>query len=507
MTESSLFKKVLVANRGEISIRVIRACKEMGIATVAVYSEADRSALHVRAADEAYCIGSPPSRQSYLSIDRIIDVAKTTGCEAIHPGCGFLSERADFAERCANEQITFIGPNPDAIRVMADKISSRLVAVEAAVPVVPGMLEKLRNEDHAREWAEKIGYPLMIKAAAGSGGKGMRKVDRSENLLASFRAAKSEARNSFANDTLYMERYVENPRRVEIQVLADKHGNIIHCAERECSIQRRHQKIIEEAPSTVMNDELRGRMGEAALYIARAIHYDSAGSVEFIVSGKTGDFFFSKMHTRLQLEHPVTEAILGIDLCREMIRIAAGQPLTYRQDEIRIHGHAIECRIYAEDPDNNFLPSFGKITELRLPGGPGVRDDSAIYPGLDVPVYYEPMLSKLVVWGSTREECIARTTRALSEYIVNGIRTTIPFHERVMQNEHFLAGDYDSSFIDTKSEEHDAERGKAYTDAALIAALIKVFRRDRERASQNLKAPVNGPGGLVSAWKMSGRVT
>jgi acetyl-CoA carboxylase biotin carboxylase subunit len=355
MDDRKLFKKILVANRGEIAIRVIRACKELGIPTVAVYSEADRAALHARMADEAYCIGAPPSGQSYASADRILEAAKKANCDAIHPGYGFLSEHADFVERCTKERITFIGPNPNAIRVTTNKISSRLAADKVGVPVVPGMMEELRNEAHAAEWAGKIGCPLMLKATAGSGGNGMRKVDRPDNLQASYRAAKSEARNCFGDGTLYLERYVDTPRHVEMQVLADKHGNIVHCMEREGSIQRRYQSVIEEAPSSFMDDELRGKMSEAAIRIARAIKLDSAGTVEFLVSGKTGEFFFLGMHAGLSVGHAVTESITGIDLCKEMIAIAAGRPLTLRQEEISIHGHAIECRIHAEDPDNNFL--------------------------------------------------------------------------------------------------------------------------------------------------------
>jgi len=504
MDDRKLFTKILVANRGEIAIRVIRACKELGIPTVAVYSEADRAALHVRMADEAYCIGAPPSRQSYGSADRILEVAKKAGCDAIHPGYGFLSEQADFAERCAEERITIIGSNPSAIRVASNKISSRRAADKVGVPVVPGMMESLRNESHATEWAEKIGYPLMFKAATGTGGNAIHKVHRPECLHASFRAAKTEARNCFGDGTLYLERYVENPRHVEIQVLADKHGSVVHCMEREYSIQRRYQTLIAEAPSSFLDDELRGKMSEAAIRIARAINLDSAGTVEFIVSGRTGEFFFLEMHTGLPVEHAVTEAITGIDLCKEMITIAAGHPLTFRQEEIGMHGHAIECRISAEDPDNNFLPSPGKIVELRLPGGLGVRNESCMYPGLEIPVFYDPLLSKLVVWDTTRERCIARTRRALAEYVVKGIQTTIPFLEQVIQSKHFIAGDFDATFVNT--ERADVEEQKPYADVALIAAVLKAFRRD-EHASRESEEGSNGLGEVVSAWKMSGRVT
>jgi acetyl-CoA carboxylase biotin carboxylase subunit len=507
MAECKLFKKILIANRGEIAVRVIRACKELGIPTVAVYSAADRAALQVRKADEAYCIGPPPSPRSYLLVDKILEVAKQAGCDAICPGYGFLSERADFAERCAQEQIAFIGPNPHALRVVADKISSRLKAVEAGVPVVPGMLEKLRDESHAKESAEKIGCPLMLKAVAGAGGRGMRKVGQPESLRNAFRAARSEARNCFGDGALYMECYIESPRHVEMQVLGDKHGAIIHCMERECSVQRRYQEVIEESPSTILDDDLRSRMGEAAVRIARAVHCDSAGTVEFLVSGKTREFFFLGMHTGLQTEHTVTEAILGIDICKEMIRIAAGQPISYRQDQIKIRGHAIECRIYAEDSEQDFVPSFGKIVELRVPGGAGVREESGIYQGLDVPIYYDPLLSKLVVWGSTREECIARSRQTLAEYVVKGIKTTIPFHERVLRNRCFITGEYDAALVDTMLSKPKAEREKPCADVALLAAVIKAFRRDREHASRQPGERGRVPGEPVSAWKLSGRIT
>jgi acetyl-CoA carboxylase biotin carboxylase subunit len=351
-----MFKKVLIANRGEIAVRVIRACRELGIGAVAVYSQADRRALHVRLADEAYYLGATVA-ESYLSATRLIEAARQSNADAIHPGYGFLSENADFAEMCARNGIGFIGPNPKAIRIMGNKTTSRAAVAAMNVPLVPGMQENLVDESHCRQWAERIGFPLMLKAAAGGGGKGMRKVDRPQDLAGAYRAARSEASRAFGDDAMYMERYVEKPRHVEIQVLGDMHGNLIHLGERECSIQRRHQKIIEEAPSPIVDAEMRQRMGEAAISAARAVGYDSAGTVEFIVSGQTREFFFLEMNTRLQVEHPVTEMITGIDLCQEMIRIAAGEHLSIRQEEVRIHGHAIECRISAEDQDNQFLPA------------------------------------------------------------------------------------------------------------------------------------------------------
>jgi len=501
-----MFKKILIANRGEITIRVIRACKELGVPTVAIFSEADRAALHVRAADEAYCVGPAPSRDSYLNQARILEVAKLTGADAIHPGYGFLSENAEFAEACAANGITFIGPNLKAIRVMGNKTTSRVAVYEMGVPLVPGMRENLKDEAHALEWAEKIGFPIMLKAAAGGGGKGMRQVTRMEDVAAAFRGARNEAIHAFGDDKVYMERYIETPRHIEIQVLGDKHGNIIYCPERECSIQRRHQKVIEEAPSVLVDDEMRRAMGEAAVKAARAVDYDSAGTVEFIVSGKSREFFFLEMNTRLQVEHPITELITGIDLCKEMIRSAAGYVLPFKQEDVKLHGHALECRIYAEDPDNKFLPTPGKIVALRVPGGPWVRDESGMYEGLDVPIHYDPMLSKLVVWGSTRERAITRMTRALGEYAVRGIKTTIPFHLRIMKNAKFIAGEVDTNFIDREFQPADAMREKPYEDIALVAAAIKAFKRDKSRALGAMGGGTSSSGEDTSHWKASGRV-
>jgi acetyl-CoA carboxylase biotin carboxylase subunit len=499
-----MFKKILIANRGEITIRIIRSCKEMGVPTVAVYSEADRAALHVRAADEAYCIGPAPSRESYLNQDRILEVAKACGADAIHPGYGFLSENVAFAERCAAAGITFIGPNVKAIRTMGNKTTSRVAVFEMGVPLVPGMRENLQSEAHAVEWAGKIGFPIMMKAASGGGGKGMRMVTRMEDIPGAYRGAKAEAAHAFGDDAVYMERYIENPRHIEIQLLGDQHGNIIYCPERECSIQRRHQKVIEEAPSTLVDPAMRKAMGEAAVKAARAVAYDSAGTVEFIVSGKTKEFFFLEMNTRLQVEHPITEMITGIDLCKEMIRSAAGYELPFKQEDVKLHGHALECRIYAEDPDNRFLPTPGKIIGLRVPGGPWVRDESGMYEGLDVPIHYDPMLSKLVVWGSTRERCINRMLRALSEYAVKGIKTTISFHARILKNPRFLAGDVDTNFIDREFQPQDEHRVKPFEDIALVAAAIKAYLRDKDRA---LTMMGGGPcGEETSRWKSSGRV-
>ncbi|MCE1229585.1 MAG: acetyl-CoA carboxylase biotin carboxylase subunit [Firmicutes bacterium] len=499
-----MFKKILIANRGEIAIRVHRACVELGIPTVAIYSEADRTALHVRVCDEAYCVGPAPSRESYLNMDRILEVARITGADAVHPGYGFLSENAEFAERCAAQGITFIGPNTKAIRVMGNKTTSRVAAAEMGVPLVPGMKENLRDEAHAMEWAQKIGLPLMMKAAAGGGGKGMRMVTRMEDVPGAFRAARAEALASFNDEAVYLERYIESPRHVEIQVLGDKHGNIVYFPERECSIQRRHQKVIEEAPSTLVDPEMRKAMGEAAIKAARSVDYDSAGTVEFIVSGKTKEFFFLEMNTRLQVEHPITEMVTGVDLCKEMIKVAYGDPLPFTQEDIHLDGHAIECRIYAEDPDNNFLPTPGKIIGLRVPGGPWVRDESGMYEGLDVPIHYDPMLSKLVVWGSTRERAITRMLRALGEYAVKGIKTTIPFHARVIGSESFAEGDFDTHYIDNHFRPADAARPMPHEDIAQIAAAIQVYRQDKHKAQHMLGGHPDRPE--TSPWKQSGRV-
>jgi acetyl-CoA carboxylase biotin carboxylase subunit len=504
MRETAMFSKILIANRGEIAIRLIRACKELGVPTVAVYSEADRAALHVRAADQAFCVGPAPSRDSYLNGDRILEVALACGADAIHPGYGFLSERAAFAEDCARAGVTFIGPNPRAIQVMGNKTTSRVAVHAMGVPLVPGMRENLASEEQAVAWAKELGFPLMMKAASGGGGKGLRMIARMEDLPAAYRAAKSESLHAFGDDAVYLERYIEHPRHIEIQLLGDRHGRLIYFPERECSIQRRHQKVIEEAPSTLLDPELRRRMGEAAVQAARAVDYDSAGTVEFIVSGKTREFFFLEMNTRLQVEHPVTEMITGIDLCKEMIRSAAGCPLAFRQEDVPLHGHAMECRIYAEDPDNKFLPTPGKILGLRVPGGPWVRDESGMYEGLDVPIHYDPMLSKLVVWGSTRERCITRMSRALSEYSVKGIKTTIPFHARVMKNEKFIKGDIDTNFIDNQFQPQDAARIKPNEDIALVAAAIKAHLRDKDRTQRMLGGECECAES--SPWKSSGRV-
>src|SRR5215213_3562614 len=433
-----MFKKILIANRGEIACRVIRACREMKIRTVAVYSEADKNALHVRMADEAYHIGAPPSAESYLRWEKIIEVAKKSSSEAIHPGYGFLSENAEFVRQVTNEGITFIGPSPEAMEAMGGKISSRIIAIEAGVPVVPGTTEPLKSFEEAREIAQKFGFPVMLKASAGGGGKGMRLVESEDDLKNALEAAQSEAMASFGDDAVYIEKAIMRPRHIEIQVFSDKHGNHVHLGERECSIQRRHQKVIEEAPSPINSAELRAEMGEAAVKVARAVEYVGAGTVEFLVSDLDKSFYYLEMNTRLQVEHPVTELVTGIDLVKEQIRVAWGEELSFTQADVKMNGHAIECRVYAEDPENNFLPSPGKITRLKLPQGGGVRDDGGIYEGSEISIYYDPMISKFAVYGRNREEALGRLRRALREYEVGGIKTTLPFFREVVEDEEFI---------------------------------------------------------------------
>jgi len=441
-----MFHKILIANRGEIAIRVIRACKELGIKTVAVYSTADAESLHVKLADESVCIGPPPSSQSYLNINAIISAAELTDAEAIHPGYGFLSENAKFAEICEQCGITFIGPSAESMRIMGDKISARQAVIEHGVPILPGTKENVKSVDEAVKIAKQIGFPVIIKATAGGGGRGMKIVHSQATLANAYATAKAEAQAGFGNPDVYIEKYCEQPRHVEIQVLADKHGNCIHLGERDCSIQRRHQKIIEEAPCPVLKPETRAAMGEAAVKAAKAVNYSSVGTVEFLLD-KNGDFYFMEMNTRIQVEHPVTEMITGVDLIREQIRSAAGLPLRYKQKDIKITGHAIECRINAEDPFK-FTPCPGKITAYHQPGGLGVRVDSFVYDQYTVVPHYDSMIGKLIVHAETREDAIRRMARALDEYIIEGIKTTVFFHKRIMTNKDFIEGNVDTSFLD-----------------------------------------------------------
>ena len=441
-----MFNKVLIANRGEIALRIIRACKELGIRTVAVYSTADADSLHVKLADESVCIGPPPSIQSYLNINAIISAAELTDAEAIHPGYGFLSENAAFAEICENCGITFIGPTAESMRIMGDKISARQAVIKVGVPILPGTKEGVNDVAEAVRIAKEIGFPVIIKATAGGGGRGMKIVHSPAALPNAFATARAEAQAGFGNPEVYIEKYCENPRHIEIQIMADKHGNVIHLGERDCSIQRRHQKIIEEAPSTVSTPELRAAMGEAAVRAAKAVGYNSVGTMEFLVD-RENNFYFMEMNTRVQVEHPVTEMVTGVDVVREQIRSAYGLPLRYTQDDIRINGHAIECRINAEDP-LKFTPSPGKITSYHTPGGLGVRVDSFVYDQYSVVPHYDSLIAKLIVHAETREDAIKRMARALDEYIIEGIKTTIFFHKRIMANKDFIEGNIDTRFIE-----------------------------------------------------------
>lgn len=443
-----MFKKVLIANRGEIAVRVIRACKEMGILTVAVYSEADCDALHVQLADEAYCIGPKASAESYLNIANIMSVALCTDADAIHPGYGFLAENANFAEICSDYNISFIGPEAEAINKMGDKAVSRDTMKKVGVPTVPGTDGLIEDLEEAVCLAIDIGFPVIVKATAGGGGKGMRVAEDEESLRKAIRQAQKEAETSFGNAGVYLEKYIEEPRHVEIQIIGDMLGNVIHLGERDCSIQRRHQKLVEEAPSPALEEDTRKQMGSAAIAAAKAVNYHGAGTVEFLLD-KNGHFYFMEMNTRIQVEHPVTEMITGIDLIKEQISVAAGYPLTYRQDDIKINGWAIECRINAENPAKNFMPSPGRVEMYLPPGGYGVRVDSALYPGCEISPYYDSMAAKLIVWGKNREEAIARMKRALDEFIISGIKTTIPFHQKLFEHESFVKGEFNTKFIET----------------------------------------------------------
>ncbi len=439
-------RKILIANRGEIAIRIIWTCKEMGIKTVAVHSEADREALHVRYADEALCIGGPPSAESYLNIPSIISAAEITNVDAIHPGYGFLAESATFAKVCEDCNIKFIGPNPDVIAMMGDKVEARRAMKAAGVPILPGSPDPIESDQEAKKLALEIGFPVIIKAAAGGGGRGMRIVRTEEELATNLELAQTEALNAFKNGAVYIERYIERPRHIEIQILADEHGNVIHLGERECTIQRRHQKLLEEAPSPVISAELRNKMGAVAVKACQEIGYSSAGTFEFLLD-EDGSFYFMEMNTRIQVEHPVTEMVTLADIVRNQIRIATGENIGYTQDEVQIVGHSIECRINAEDPVK-FTPSPGKITAFNIPGGPGVRVDTAVYPGYVVPPYYDSMIAKLIVHARTRELAIARMQRALDMLVVEGIKTTIPLHQKIMADEKFQKGEFSTKFME-----------------------------------------------------------
>jgi pyruvate carboxylase subunit A len=473
-----MFDKVLVANRGEIAVRIMRACRELDIATVAVYSEADKNSFFRRYADEAYCIGPPPASESYLNIEKIIDVARKTKADAIHPGYGFLAENPDFARACESEGIQFIGPRSSSIAQMGSKITARKIMKRANVPVIPGT-GKIENVDDAIEAAASIGYPVMIKASAGGGGIGMKIVKKEDDLARAIESTQSIAGSAFGDSAVFIEKYLEKPRHIEFQILADKKGNIIHVCERECSIQRRHQKIIEEAPSPVMTEELREKMGLAAIRAASAINYVNAGTVEFMYS--RGKFYFLEMNTRLQVEHPITEMITGIDLVKEQLKISMGEELSYSQEDIKINGHAIECRINAEDPLNDFAPAPGRIRRYRSPGGPGVRVDSGIHMGYTIPPYYDSMISKLVVWDRTRSEAISRMKRALYGYIITGVKTNIPFHKVVMNNDAFQKGELSTHFIQDNNILEEMKKLIEQEEKHLVG-LAKIFQDDTKVA-------------------------
>ena len=497
-----MFSKILIANRGEIACRVIRACRDLKIKTVAVYSEADRDALHVRMADEAYFIGESPSNKSYLDWKKIIEVAKNAGAEAIHPGYGFLSENSEFVREVSKAGITFIGPSPEAMEAMGGKISARKIAIKAGVPVVPGTTEPLKSADDALNTALKFGFPVMLKASAGGGGKGMRLVENESDLKNAFEAAQSESLASFGDSAIYVEKAIVRPRHIEIQIFSDSHGNSVHLGERECSIQRRHQKVVEECPSPINDPALRQKMGECAIKVAKAVDYVGAGTVEFLVSDLDKSFYFLEMNTRLQVEHPVTELATGIDLVREQIFVADGAELSFLQRDISWNGHAIECRVYAEDPENNFLPSPGKITRLRIPQGNGVRDDGGVYEGAEVSIYYDPMISKLVVYGRNRQEAIDRLRRALNEYEVGGIKTTLPFFRQIVEDQEFIAGQLDTGFIERFSErKKEEEISDAEKDLALISAAL--FFSDNQKS---ISAEIGHNANKPSNWTRSGRM-
>lgn len=495
-----MFRKVLIANRGEIAVRIMRSCREMGIATVAVFSDVDRKSLHVRYGDEAYAIGPAPSTESYLRIDRILDAARKSGAEAIHPGYGFLAENPDFARACADVGVVFIGPPVAAMELMGSKTASRRAVLEAGLPVVPGTDRNLESFEEVERRAREIGYPVMLKAAAGGGGKGLRLVNTPEELASAYRDARSEAQNAFGDPSVYLEKYLDRPRHIEIQILGDQYGNLIHLGERECSMQRRHQKVIEECPSPLVDDALRARMGETAVQIGRLAGYFNAGTVEFLVD-RDRNFYFLEMNTRLQVEHPITETVVGLDLVKEQLRIAAGEPLRRSQEDVQMRGVAIECRIYAEDPENNFFPSPGRIERLQPPRGPWIRSDSGVYEGWNVPLEYDPLLAKLIAWGADREEAVARMRRALREYEILGIKTNIAFFRRVFEHPDYLDGNFDTEWIDRalagglmRGEEPDAEVERVAAIAALLAS------RHRVRAALS---PTNSSGAI--SWKSAGR--
>lgn len=490
-------KKILVANRGEIAQRVMRTAKDMGIATVAVYSEADRNAPHVRYADEAVCLGPPPSNQSYLDMDKIIDVCVKLNVDGIHPGYGFLSENASFARKVTDAGITLIGPSPEAMEVMGDKLSAKAAVKGYDIPMVPGTDEAITDIDAAKKIAEEIGFPILIKASAGGGGKGMRIVERSEEFVEQMQLAVSEATSAFGNGAVFIEKYVAGPRHIEIQIMADTHGNVVYFHERECSVQRRHQKVVEEAPSAILTPEMRKRMGEAACDVARACNYVGAGTVEFLVD-ESRNFYFLEMNTRLQVEHPVTEMVTGFDLVREQIRVARGEELGYSQEDIPLVGHSIEVRVYAENPQNNFLPDIGRLNTYKRPAGPGIRVDDGFEEGMDVPIYYDPMISKLVTYGKDRKEAIQRMKRAIADYEISGVETTLSFGMFVMDHEAFTSGDFDTHFVKKYFEPEMLDRSEKREEE--MAAIVAAALVRHHNQSKMMKPSENSSSG-GSRWK------
>ncbi len=498
--KGKMFGKLLVANRGEIALRIIRTCREMGIKSVAVYSDADRDSLHVRWADEAYCIGPAPSTESYLNIDAILDAAKASGAEAIHPGYGFLAENAAFSEACDAAGIVFVGPTGRVIRAMGDKIEARKLMIAADVPVMPGTEGEISTTAELENVAETVGSPMMIKASGGGGGKGIRIVHDASEMVKAFDMARSEAQKAFGNPAVYVERYLKNPRHIEFQVMADNHGQVVHLCERECSIQRRHQKIIEETPSPLVTDDMRNRMGEVAVRACAAIGYRNAGTVEFLVD-EDRKFYFLEMNTRLQVEHPITEQVLALDLVRMQLDIAAGKPLPISQDEVKQRGHSIEARIYAEDPDSGFLPSTGRVRSLDIPGGSGVRMDSALFKGMEISVYYDPMLAKLVVRGRNRQSAIQRLKRCLGELHISGVKTNVPFLLAILETENFKSGNYHTGYVEQSLQEILKKAGPEKQEYIALAAAI-LAHAERKRRSRQLQGKDTPP---VSAWARSFR--
>jgi acetyl-CoA carboxylase biotin carboxylase subunit len=497
-----MFKKILIANRGEIAVRVIRACREMGIRSVAVYSEADPAGLHVRLADEAVPIGPAPAVESYLDMNRIVRAAHDAGAEAIHPGYGFLAENADFARLCEKEGVVFIGPNSNTLELVGDKVRARLTMEKAGIPIIPGMKSVPKEINEYADAARMLGFPVIVKASAGGGGKGMRIVCSEEDLAAALEAGKREAKSAFGDDSVYIEKYIEEPRHVEFQVLADNHGGTVHLFERECSIQRRHQKIVEETPSPALDPGLREKMGETAVEAVRAAGYNNAGTVEFLLD-KDRRFYFLEVNARLQVEHPVTELVTGVDLVRQQIRIAAGEKLALKQEDLRQRGHAIECRVYAEDPANNFLPSSGKILFLKEPAGPGVRNDSGIYGGWEVPIFYDPILAKLIVWAEDREAACRRMTAALDDYIILGIHSTIGFLKDVIDHPEFRAGRLSTAFIQNHFD--NWEENKRGEDLGLVALAVSAVI-EMSRATKPDAHPGTGRRpAAATPWRTLGR--